>query len=138
MYQQMLNRVMDIACELLELGFDDNVVVAVFQDRTTDCICSILAIMYTGMIYVPVDADPDSKARSVAIMKDCRPMVLLVDNTTLDSANTLELAEETVIVNVSKADWTSTTACCGTRDGNVSTSSHQTYQLAVGVTLARL
>lgn len=94
---------MDIACELLELALDDGAVIAVFQDRTADCICSILAIMYIGMIYVPVDADPDSEARSAAIVKDCRPKVLLVDNTTLDSVNSFELSEETVIVNVSKA-----------------------------------
>lgn len=94
---------MDIAGELLELALDDGTVIAVFQDRTTDCICSILAIMYTGMIYVPVDADPDSKARSAAIVKDCCPKVLLADNTTLDSANNLELAEETVIINISEA-----------------------------------
>ncbi|KAG6354171.1 hypothetical protein INS49_004775 [Diaporthe citri] len=102
-YQQMLDRVMDIACELLGMDLDDGTVIAVFQDRTTDCICSILAIMYTGVIYVPVDADPDSAARSAAIVKDCRPKVLLADDTTMDSANALELAEETVAVNVSKA-----------------------------------
>lgn len=96
---------MDIASELLELGLDDDAVVAVFQDRTTDCICSILAIMYTGMIYVPIDADPDSKARSVAIVEDCRPNVLLVDSTTLDSANSLDLAERIVLVNVSMAKY---------------------------------
>lgn len=101
-YQQMLDRVMDIAFELLEMSLDDNAVVAVFQDRTAECICSILAIMYAGLIYVPVDADPDSKPRSAAIVKDCRPKVLLADNTTLDSANGLELAEETVVVNVSR------------------------------------
>lgn len=95
---------MDIACELLRLGLDDDAVIAVFQDRTSDCICSILAIMYTGLIYVPVDADPDSMTRSAAIVKDCRPKVLLADDTTLDLANSLELAEETVIVNVSKAN----------------------------------
>lgn len=99
----MLDRVKDIACELLELALDDGTVVAVFQDRTADCMCSILAIMYTGMTYVPIDADPDLKARSAAIARDCRPTVLLADDTTLDSVNGLELSEETVIVNVSKA-----------------------------------
>lgn len=101
-YKQMLGRVLEIACELLDLHLDDGAVVAVFQDRTADCICSILAIMYAGMAYVPIDADPDSSARSAAIVKDCLPSVLLADDSTLGSENRLGLPEQTVVVNVSE------------------------------------
>lgn len=101
-YKQMLDRVMEIAYALLELHLDDNTAVAVFQDRTADCICSILAIMYAGMVYVPIDADPDSSARSATIVKDCLPSVLLADDSTLGSENRLGLPEQTVVVNVSE------------------------------------
>lgn len=80
-YKMMTQRVVDIAMALTEAGITSGAKVGVFEDATTDWICSMLAVMRTGAIYVPLDLKVGIQRLALAV-KDCKPSVILFDNTT--------------------------------------------------------
>ncbi|MCJ1477282.1 hypothetical protein MMC13_005953 [Lambiella insularis] len=80
-YTEMAARVNSIASTLLVAGLEAGSRVAVYQEPTSDWICSLLAIMRIGAVYIPLDlATPLS--RLAVIVNDCRPSGILVHNDT--------------------------------------------------------
>lgn len=98
-YDQMFDRVKSIATELVASGDKQGATVAVFQERTTDWVCSLLATMYVGATYAPLDLSAPVE-RLVSIVEDCQPAAILVDEHTVDRVSSLNVGNATVI-NVS-------------------------------------
>lgn len=82
-YRVMMNRVSRIsaALEALDLKQLAGLRVGVFQDATADWICSMLAIMRLGGVYVPLDLKVGIQRLAMAV-KDCQPSVVLFDGST--------------------------------------------------------
>lgn len=82
-YRVMMNRVSRIsaALEALDLKQLAGSRVGVFQDATADWICSMLAIMRVGGVYVPLDLKVGIQRLAMAA-KDCEPSVVLFDSST--------------------------------------------------------
>lgn len=60
-------------------------VVAVYQEPSADWVCSMIAIMRIGAVYVPLDmATPIPRLRK--ILEDCRPNVIVVQSQTVETA----------------------------------------------------
>lgn len=95
-YEQMWRRVISIAGHLqatLEEGEDStrqSRMIAVFQDRTADWICSLLAIWLVGHIYVPLDTSLPND-RLASIVKDCEPSLFMVDEGTVERVSDISL-----------------------------------------------
>lgn len=99
-YSQMLAQVVGVAANLSRPGDSQKPYrVAVFQQRSSGWICSLLAAMYVGAAYVPVDPSLPS-GRIASILQDCQPTAILADDSTVDRISTLgEIS--TRIINVS-------------------------------------
>ncbi|KAF4416988.1 polyketide synthase [Fusarium acutatum] len=82
-YEQMGNRVNSIAQVLLDAGTTQGTVVGVFQEPSSDWICSLLAIFKAGAVYVPLDLR-NSIPRLTSIVKASRPSLIITDHTTDD------------------------------------------------------
>lgn len=96
-YMAMIKRIEAIAETLLEAGVSIGSRVLVFQQASADWICSMLAIMRIGGIYVPLDLrNPIS--RLVAQADHCQPSGLLADSSTITDATLLNV---TTVINVS-------------------------------------
>lgn len=81
-YEQMWRRVVSIAAQLGD-GKDpedsgEPRMVAVFQDRTVDWVCSLLAIWLVGDIYVPLDPTLPTDTLTTIIL-DCQPAIVVID-----------------------------------------------------------
>lgn len=70
--------------------------VAVLQEPTHQWVSSILAIMWLGAVYVPLDLSLPW-ARLAAMVKDCRSGVVLVDESTRHDVHKLEAPGITVV-----------------------------------------
>ena len=80
-YKAMIDRAQAIAEALLSAGAGPSCRILVFQQASADWVCSMLAIMRIGGIYVPLDLrNPISRLASLA--KDCQPTAVLVDGST--------------------------------------------------------
>ncbi|KAI0599583.1 hypothetical protein F4775DRAFT_600111 [Biscogniauxia sp. FL1348] len=80
-YRQLQDLVHAIEDSLLSKGVSSGNHVAVYQSSTPELVCSMLAIMRIGAVYVPLDpATPP--ARLALIMGDCQPVALVVDGIT--------------------------------------------------------
>ncbi|PYI00038.1 beta-ketoacyl synthase domain-containing protein [Aspergillus ellipticus CBS 707.79] len=99
-YRQLGQRVDSIASELIGCGVQPGSRVAVFQDRTSDWIASMLATMKSGAVYVPLDPSIPSD-RLAMMVKDCQPIVMLTDDTTTSEGASLAQTCAAVRVNVS-------------------------------------
>ena len=110
-YDKLSMRVNSIAASLLTINVTPGSRVAVFQESTPDWICSMVAIMKVGAVYVPLDLSIPTM-RLAMIVNDCQPKAILVDATTLVllttlraqhaetiDVSTLALASKTVITN---------------------------------------
>ncbi|KAF2193876.1 hypothetical protein K469DRAFT_744670 [Zopfia rhizophila CBS 207.26] len=82
-YKTMISRVLRIstALEALNLKALAGSRIGVFQDTTADWICSMLAIMRVGGVYVPMDLKVGIQRLAMAV-KDCQPAVILFDAST--------------------------------------------------------
>ncbi|CAG8958435.1 hypothetical protein HYFRA_00011112 [Hymenoscyphus fraxineus] len=95
-YEQMFHRVQQIVAKLLTLGEKRGFKIAVFQERSVDWVCSLLAIMYVGAVYVPLDSImPIERLSSIA--GDCNPAAILFDNTTAHKLPGLDVKDTTTI-----------------------------------------
>ena len=99
-YAQMIDRVEAIAEALQNEGVGADSRVAVFQQATSDWVCSLLAIMRVGAIYVPLDLR-NPLPRLAAIVGDCQPHAILADGTTASDTSELKVPEAKMI-NVSR------------------------------------
>ncbi|KAI9776743.1 MAG: putative Hybrid PKS-NRPS biosynthetic cluster [Geoglossum umbratile] len=106
-YRTMMRRAGHIAAALTESGIRPGANVGVFQDATTDWICSMLAVMRTGCAYVPLDLKVGIQRLALAV-KDCKPSTILFDSTT--QAQLQELgASEVLTINVENISGSSVT-----------------------------
>lgn len=104
-YKAMIDRVEAIAEALLKSGVGPDARVLVFQQASTDWICSMLAIMRIGGVYVPLDLrNPISRLATLA--KDCQPKAVLADDTTIGDTPQLGVA---TIVDLSRVAASPTT-----------------------------
>ncbi|KAL3421601.1 polyketide synthase peptide synthetase [Phlyctema vagabunda] len=94
-YSQMSERVNTIATCLIEKKATGQRV-AVFQEPTTDWICSLLAVLRTGAVYVPLDLR-NPLTRLAAIVKSSRPSVILADAATVRDAPKLQPGNAAIV-----------------------------------------
>lgn len=74
-YQQLYNMVSSISCRLLEFGFERNTSIAVLDDISMEAVATMLAILKTGFVYVPVDPNYP-KERIRFILEDSQSKVV--------------------------------------------------------------
>lgn len=82
-YEQMGKRIDSIAQALVDAGTTQGTVVGVFQEPSSNWICSLLAIFKAGAVYVPLDLR-NSIPRLASIIKASRPSLIITDHTTDD------------------------------------------------------
>ncbi|RAL03665.1 uncharacterized protein BO80DRAFT_400692 [Aspergillus ibericus CBS 121593] len=115
-YSDMVNRIEAIAEALQGAGIGPGSRVLVFQTAASDWVCSMLAIMRIGSIYVPLDLrNPLSRLASVAV--NCGPGAILADHTTLDDVPRLDVPSASVI-NVSSLGHKPSTPVPNTAQAN--------------------
>ncbi|KAL9039336.1 MAG: hypothetical protein Q9214_004920, partial [Letrouitia sp. 1 TL-2023] len=100
-YERMSRRVNAIAASLQAYDVKPDDIIAIFQEPTTEWICTILAILRIGATYVPLDLSSPIE-RVKAVIADCRPTLILVHSNTLSQARNLQ-GEPARIINISKA-----------------------------------
>lgn len=74
-YQQLENMVFSISHCLLEFGFEKNTSVAVLDDISVEAVATMLAILKTGFVYVPIDPNYP-KERIQFILDDSQSKVV--------------------------------------------------------------
>ncbi|KAL8809353.1 MAG: hypothetical protein Q9200_003490 [Gallowayella weberi] len=99
-YADMINRIESIGEALQTAGSGADSRVLVFQQATSDWVCSMLAIMRVGSVYVPLDLR-NPLPRLAAVAADCMPSAVLVDGSTLEDAAQLNVPNA-VIINITK------------------------------------
>jgi hybrid polyketide synthase / nonribosomal peptide synthetase ACE1 len=97
-YAQIARRIDTIATTLDAAGVAEGFKVAVFQRPASDWICSMLAVMRLGAIYVPLDCR-QGLPRLTTIVKACQPFAILVDYATSEEAKTLG-SHDVQVINV--------------------------------------
>ncbi|SPO05365.1 related to polyketide synthase [Cephalotrichum gorgonifer] len=95
-YSDLMDRVESIAEALAQAGVGSGGRVPVFQDAAADWLCSMLAIMRVGGIYVPLDLR-NPLPRLAAVVADCEPVTILVDSTTRSDVGQINATDVTVI-----------------------------------------
>ncbi|KAL8974635.1 MAG: hypothetical protein Q9197_001123 [Variospora fuerteventurae] len=95
-YSGMISRIRAIAEALRKVGVSAGSRVLVFQQASSDWVCSMLASMRVGGIYVPLDLR-NPMPRLAAVASDCEPKAVLVDSTTLDDVSQLKVPNAAVI-----------------------------------------
>ncbi|KAI1669902.1 Acyl transferase domain containing protein [Pyrenophora tritici-repentis] len=96
-YSDMIKRIEAIAEALVNAGVRNGNRVLVFQQATSEWICSLLAIMRIGGVYVPLDLR-NPMERLVAQASHCAPAAVLADDDNVKNAPQLAVP---VILNVS-------------------------------------
>ncbi|KAF1937576.1 putative hybrid NRPS/PKS enzyme [Clathrospora elynae] len=98
-FAQLIQRANVIAAALFDSNIPDGSNVGVFQEPSADWICSLLAIMRVGAVYVPLDPRATT-SRVAAIAESCQPALILFDNST--EKQIPEIKSNAKIVNVSR------------------------------------
>lgn len=100
-YAAMLDRI-GVISEALQYhaGVGIGTRVLVFQKAGCDWICSMLAVMIVGGVYVPLDSR-NPLSRLAAVAQDCAPGAVLVDSSTSLRAIDLQLPSSAVVIDVS-------------------------------------
>lgn len=96
----MVGRSKQIAEALVKLNIAPLSSIAVHEEPSPEWIFSILAIMFIGAIYVPLDPSLPS-ARLATMVKSCEPSAILVDEFTASKLDGLNLSRDISIINVS-------------------------------------
>lgn len=99
-YSAMIDRVKTISETLQNAKLGIGSAVLVFQQAASDWVCSMLAILRIGAIYVPLDLR-NPMPRLAVIAGDCKPSAVLADDTTLDLVVQLQVPA-TPVINVSR------------------------------------
>lgn len=97
-----MDRSNQIASILLDANVQPKAFVVVYQEPSVDWICSLLAVIRLGAIYVPFDVNIPS-ARLETILETCHPSLMLVDGATLMDAERLQTKQPMLIRDVSAA-----------------------------------
>jgi hybrid polyketide synthase/nonribosomal peptide synthetase ACE1 len=97
-YTAMIKRIEAIAEALSNAGVGSASRVLVFQQASADWVCSMLAIMRVGGVYVPLDLrNPISRLAAQA--DHCQPSAVLADDTTVGDAPKLNVP---IVIDVSR------------------------------------
>ncbi|KAF3766643.1 hypothetical protein M406DRAFT_252003 [Cryphonectria parasitica EP155] len=100
-YTAMSRRIQALAEAMIRANLGRGSRVLVFQDASTDWICSMLAIMRIGGVYVPLDLrNPISRLAAQA--DHCNPGAVLADSTTIADAPQLNAP---IIIDISKVSY---------------------------------
>lgn len=96
-YTAMASRIQELSEQMVRAGLGTRSRVLVFQDASVDWVCSMLAIMRIGGVYIPLDLrNPISRLAAQAT--HCTSDAVLADSTTVTDAQQLGVS---VIINVS-------------------------------------
>lgn len=98
-YRQMITKSNQIAAALMKQNVAPLSPVAVYEEPSPEWIFSLLAVMFMGGIYVPLDLSIP-RARLATILKSCQPSAILVDESTALKLDGLNLSRDISIVNV--------------------------------------
>ncbi|MCJ1261274.1 hypothetical protein MMC22_001138 [Lobaria immixta] len=97
-YNELAARADLISAILSDSNIGEGSRVGVFQEPSTDWVCSMVAILRLGAVYVPLDPRVTSK-RLAIIVNDCLPSLILVD--TSNELEFLALESQAKMINVS-------------------------------------
>ncbi|KAI0172766.1 lovastatin nonaketide synthase [Hypoxylon sp. FL1284] len=111
-YADMIRRIEAIAEALSKARVSPGSRVLVFQQAATDWICSMLAIMRIGGVYVPLDLR-NPMPRLAAQSGHCQPSAVLVDDTTATDAPQLNVA---TVIDVSRVAYAPSTHISNSAD----------------------
>ena len=105
-----MDRSGQIACALLNANVAPNATVVVYQEPSLDWICSLLAVMLVGAIYVPFDINIPL-ARLESMLETCQPSVMLVHGATAADADKFQAEKSMLVKDVSTVSdtWIGTT-----------------------------
>ncbi|KAL4745771.1 hypothetical protein BDW72DRAFT_198325 [Aspergillus terricola var. indicus] len=95
-YSDMLNCIQAIAEALQDVGMGPGLRVLVYQTAALDWVCSMLAIMRIGSIYVPLDIC-NPIARLAAVAANCKVNSILADHTMIQDVLQLDTPSAAVI-----------------------------------------
>ena len=98
-YKQTVARSKQIAQAMVKRNIAPLSPIAVHEEPSPEWIFSILAIMFVGAIYVPLDPSLPS-ARLATMVKSCQPSAILVDEFTASKLDGLNLSRDISIINV--------------------------------------
>ena len=96
-----------IASALLDANIERKAIVVVYQEPSIDWICSLLAVMRVGAVYVPFDINIPTK-RLETMLETCQPRLMLVHGATAASAERLQANETILVKDVSTISDTTT------------------------------
>jgi hybrid polyketide synthase / nonribosomal peptide synthetase ACE1 len=99
-YGDLERRINCIAATLLNAGVRQGSKVSVFQEPTSDWICSLLAIMYIGGVYIPLDRGIPS-SRLAIIVKESEPSAILIDSETATDVASISI-HQSIVIDVSQ------------------------------------
>lgn len=96
-YSDTMRRVQQFAEDLSNLS--PGSYVGVLLDPAADYICSLIAIMVLGLVYVPLDLR-NPEGRLAAIIADCKPAAIICQNETLELVQKLTSAVENTLITL--------------------------------------
>ena len=116
-YAQMADRVNTIAVAMSnsEPPVTNGSVVGVFLQPGMEWICSLLAVLRLGAIYVPLDPRTGFSRLSV-IVQDCKPAAILVNNSTEQDSKGFDSVGTRI--NIDQIDISNHTAVSNKAEGN--------------------
>ncbi|SPO01909.1 related to polyketide synthase [Cephalotrichum gorgonifer] len=77
-YEELAKRTDAIAQALLEASVQAGDRVAMYQTSGCDWVCSMLAVLKVGAVYIPLDTKTRA-SRLAAVVADCKPVAVLID-----------------------------------------------------------
>lgn len=95
-YSKLMHRMGEIAEVLQQQGIQAGAKIVVFQQPTADWVCSLLAIMRLGCVYVPLDIR-NPIARLATVTKDCQPAAIIADESTIADAQKIIVGSAAVL-----------------------------------------
>jgi amino acid adenylation domain-containing protein len=92
-YRDLNRRANDVACKLIELGVEPNMLVGICMERNANMVAGLLGILKAGAAYVPLDpAYP--RERLTFMLEDSQAQLLITENKCLHS---IPLSEADVV-----------------------------------------
>ena len=101
-YTQLISRVTHLAQALSERGIGVNSSVAICQQRNTELLVSLLAVLWSGAAYIPLDPNQPS-ARLALILAQAEPDIILVDEQAIElSTGSVQTTLASLLQNCTK------------------------------------
>ncbi len=95
-YREMGERMNAIALELEKAGVRDGHHIACFCTPCEDAICSLLAILRIGAVYIPLDVR-NSDERLNAIIKESKAEIIIAHSGTIDRTRVLDISRSKLL-----------------------------------------